>query len=810
MTAVLLRLRSELRTRWRAWLGLALLLALAGGAATAAAAGARRTQTAYPRFLVAQNGFDVETGGFPESLDAEKTLTTIERLPVVKDWARGDVVANGGILPDGTELTIPQFAAVTDLRGRLGIDINRFKVLSGRLFNLHAPDEAVVDFSVAERLRLKVGSVVQLLGADIFLEQGGLNPHPVLHPVKIVGIVASPGSFPAVGISSFFSVIGVTPAFAGANHITPHLPDSGLAIRLRRGSADVNEFFREKDAAGLGDVDVPIVERVQTAGVQRSIRFESQALWALAALIGLAALAILGQAIARQIYLDSDELPALRAIGMSRGQLLGLGLARASVIGILAALLSIPIAILLSPLTPIGLARLAEPHPGIWIDGMSLAIGAAAILLLTVVASIAPSVSAARSAARFGWPETSRQRPSVLAGAVGRASSSPTVATGVRMAIEPGRGRTAVPVRSAIFGATLSIVALIASLLFAASLDHVLHTPALSGYTWDALVAVDDPDAASAAAAALRADHRNVAAFARGGYIGVKIGGELVFGLVIDRPNSVHSVIAEGRAPLGSDEIALGADSMRATRTSIGDTVQVVLDQTEGKPQPVRMRIVGKAIIPPAPFGVSRPGEGMTVSTAGWIHIDPSARESTGDNSSIPFLVRFAPGVPREKALAAMRDDAPMGFIAPAERPGDVSSLTRIASVPVLLAGLLALMAAGVLAHTVITSIRRRRRDLAILKTLGFERRQLAGAVAWQATVLAAAALVMGIPIGIAVGRWTWRAFADQLGVLPVPIIPTLAILIAVPSALILANAIAVLPGRSAARTQAALVLRSE
>jgi predicted lysophospholipase L1 biosynthesis ABC-type transport system permease subunit len=179
-------------------------------------------------------------------------------------------------------------------------------------------------------------------------------------------------------------------------------------------------------------------------------------------------------------------------------------------------------------------------------------------------------------------------------------------------------------------------------------------------------------------------------------------------------------------------------------------------------------------------------------------------------HGAIPFLVRFAEGVPRDKALAAMRIDAPTGFIAPAERPGDVTSLVRISSVPVLLAALLAIMAVAVLAHTVVTSIRRRRRDLAILKTLGFERRQLAGAVAWQATTLAAIALVIGLPVGVAVGRWSWRFFADQLGVLPVPVIPLAAVLIVIPVALVLANVIAVLPGRSAARTRAATVLRSE
>ena len=54
---------------------------------------------------------------------------------------------------------------------------------------------------------------------------------------------------------------------------------------------------------------------------------------ALCVLIGLAALAILGQSLARQTYLESADLPALWALGLSRVQLVSLGIARAGVIG---------------------------------------------------------------------------------------------------------------------------------------------------------------------------------------------------------------------------------------------------------------------------------------------------------------------------------------------------------------------------------------------------------------------------------------------------------------------------------------------
>jgi hypothetical protein len=470
----------------------------------------------------------------------------------------------------------------------------------------------------------------------------------------------------------------------------------------------------------------------------------------------------------------------------------------------IAAFIAAPVAIALSPLTPIGLARLAEPKPGIWVDGLALALGSALVFVLTVGAAILPAISAARSAAASGDLGPERARPSLLAAAIGRVSSSPSAAAGLRMALEPGRGRTAVPVRSAIFGATLSISALTAALMFGASLGRVLVTPRYSGFTWDVFLA-DEQDP-QAVARALRADP-HIAGFGRGGFINVKIGGESLFAIVQSGSGPGSSpVISEGRAPTAADEVALGVGTMRASRTSIGDTIGVTLDDPEAPP-PISMKIVGQVIVPPAPFGISRPGEGAALSVAAWSRLDPAV---AGHLQGAPFLVRFASGVSPEAGLAAVRKVSRTGFIVPAERPGDVSSLARIVDVPVALAGLLALLALGTLAHTLVTSIRRRRRDLAILKTMGFVRGQLGSAVAWQASTLAAIALVIGLPLGIAAGRWGWAAFAGQVGVLSVPVIPIVAVLIAVPVTLLLANLIALPPGRSAARTAAAQILRSE
>jgi predicted lysophospholipase L1 biosynthesis ABC-type transport system permease subunit len=802
MSAVWMRLRSEMRARWRAWLGLALLIGLAGGAAMAAAAGARRTETAYPRFVQVHKGYDLVTGGFPGNIDPERALAQMAAMPEVLQWARVDVASYAAILPSGRRVSVPELAAVTDLSGRTGFQLNRFKVISGRMADLRAPDEAMVDFPIAERQDLRVGSKIRFIVGD-----PGAKP-PRFAIVRIVGIVASPGQFPAVGATSNFGSVYVTPAFVRSNGIAPSPADASLLIRLRRGAADRDAFLRHIAAAGLADVDVPFVQQVQTAGVQRSIRFESQALWVLAALIALAALAILGQSLARQTYLESAELPTLRALGMSRLQLVALGLLRAAFIGVVAACVVVPMAVLLSPLTPIGLARIAEPDPGFAVDALPLALGVASVLLLTILAAAVPAWTAARTATTGpASQEVDRHRPSALTGVLGRVWRSPAAAVGMRMALDSGRGQTAVPVRSAIFGATLSITALTASLVFATSLSHLLDTPGLSGFTWDAFVAVEGQH--QQAAAAFRADPK-LAGYTRGGFTNVRIGGVELMALTLDGSGPARPVIADGAAPAADDEIALGASTMRATHAAIGRTVDVVLDQAQGHPMPVRMRVVGTVIVPPNPFLATRLGEGAAITVPGYLRIDPSATEQS---RSLPFLVRFAPGVSRDAGLAAVMNDMrglPNPFIVASERPGNVTSLARIADVPVLLSGLLALVAIGTFAHTLVSFTIRRRRDLAILKTLGFVPPQLRSAVAWQATTLAAIALLIGLPSGIAGGRWGWRLFAGQLGVLPDPVVPLAAIFVAVPTALALANLVAALPGRAAARTQPATVLRDE
>jgi ABC-type lipoprotein release transport system permease subunit len=106
--------------------------------------------------------------------------------------------------------------------------------------------------------------------------------------------------------------------------------------------------------------------------------------------------------------------------------------------------------------------------------------------------------------------------------------------------------------------------------------------------------------------------------------------------------------------------------------------------------------------------------------------------------------------------------------------------------------------------------VRRRRTDLALLKTLGFTKRQLAGAIAWQASVGVAIGCVVGIPLGIALGRFLWDLFVHQISAVPAPTVPAASIILIGVGAMVLANLVAFVPGRIAANTPTAQLLRSE
>src|SRR5205807_1437319 len=205
-------------------------------------------------------------------------------------------------------------------------------------------------------------------------------------------------------------------------------------------------------------------------------------------------------------------------------------LAEAGAVGAGGAVVAVAAAILASPFMPIGPARIAEPHPGIAANWTALGLGGAAIVLLLLVRLAWPAWRLAAAPAGIqGTPEAAgNDRTSRILDLATRAGAPASAAIGVRLALEPGRGRTAVPVRSALAGTVLAIAAVTAAFTFGTNLVRLVRTPKLYGQEWD--LAADTqfgrlkPDDTNQ----FLGSHRTVASWSYGDYADLSINGKPV------------------------------------------------------------------------------------------------------------------------------------------------------------------------------------------------------------------------------------------------------------------------------------------
>jgi hypothetical protein len=82
--------------------------------------------------------------------------------------------------------------------------------------------------------------------------------------------------------------------------------------------------------------------------------------------------------------------------------------------------------------------------------------------------------------------------------------------------------------------------------------------------------------------------------------------------------------------------------------------------------------------------------------------------------------------------------------------------------------------------------------------------------VHWQATALVVVPLVIGLPVGLVLGRLVYSAFVNRIGADPDPTTPLLVVVLVAAAWVLLANVVGLLPARRARRAPPALLLRSE
>ena len=821
MSAVWLRFGAELRTRWRAWLGLALLVGIVAGACMALAAGARRTNTAYPRLVEQERPYDAVVFAsefFGDIAVPEDFSQRIARLPqVVEAAAFSSLSDNGGVTDDGRAIGEPDYLqTIVPLDERATAALERQKLLTGRHPDPEAADEVAINFTVAERYELDVGDTFEL---ELFTAEqvrsfgiSSVPPEPGrMHRFDVVGLFAAAGDFPPRSLGDGAGRMTLTPAFAARY---PELvPFDVLTVRLTEGRGEVRSFRAEVvEIAGggsisfdsLGDFSIAL----QHDATQRAIHLLAVTLWVLTGLAVTAAVLIIGQALLRSGTMEAADQFRLRALGLTRVQLVALGVIRGGLIALPGALFAATFAFLLSPLFPLGLARTAEPDPGLRLDVTALLFGTVATVAAVCLLSAVAAWRASRVPGGATGPTARALRVSRVGTAVTGAGLPPTAVAGVRMALEAGRGSTAVPARTTIFGAVAGVAALAGALTFGAGLDHLLATPRLYGWNWD--VTIGDgygSDAYDQVVPAL-AESPVVDSFGAGTFAALVVDDREIFAMAIDPVRgSIAPSVIEGRAPAGRDEILLGSATMDALDLSVGDeaSAQFVGTFNAGeapeKPPPRRLTVVGRGVLPEqSDIGLD---DAAAMTYAGIV-------ELSGERPNRNFFpITLTEGVQPDDALARL-DEAVDLYTVPRQQPTDLVNFGRTEALPLIGSGLLGLVAAAMVTHLLLSSVRRRRRDLALLKTLGLTGRQVSQTVAWQASTLAVVALLVGLPLGAAAGRWAWTIAADRLGVVAEPVVPIGALIALAPLTLVVVNVVAAVPAWLAARTRPADVLRSE
>jgi hypothetical protein len=818
------RSRATFRHRRSGYLAIVLLVGLAGGLATGSIAAARRTQSSFTELLARTDtsGLAVLVAIYNPNLGLDAgyypgLMRRIEDLPHVKAV---ESQVGLGLLPLGANgLPIPaaNWYADGSVNG-LGLQQDRLIVAHGRLPRWQSADEFVMDSATAKAWDMHLGEVVTFgvyTDAQSVGNPGGLRPLRRI-TARLVGV----GTTSAANLlaDQFDTDAGESATVLFAPGLTQRLlkccaDDTIAGVQLEGGTrydaVVANEITR---VLPRGIPFSAVMGSAVTARAERAIRPESIALAVFGGIAGLATLAIAGQIIGRRLWLDAEDLAALRALGA------GPAMTSADVlIGVLGAvlagsLLAAAVAVALSPLAPLGPAR---PYLPVAVNVDWTVVGLS--LLVLVVALSGVSLAVVYSATARGSSDERQRtgsRGSVLVRTASAAGLPVPALEGIRFALEPGRGHSSVPVRSAILGALMAVLVLTATITFGASLSTLVSNPPLYGWNWDYALFAGGGDLPAQVGPFLTKDSL-VTAWS-GAYFGqLEIDGDEVQVMGTNPGATVAPPVLSGHGFDRADQVVLGNLTLAALHKRVGEKVEVSAPGT----RPTQLLIVGTATMPA--FGGTggthmEMGEGALLD----YQLIPAAQRNPYDQPQPgpnAILLRARPGTTAAlqrsiDAIAAKLGGGSGGGppLLGAQRPAEILAYNNLGATPNLLGGALAAGAAVALGLTLVASVRRRRHDLALLKTLGFTNRQLAATIAWQSTVAVGAGTVVGVPLGIALGRSLWELFAQEIDAVPDPSVPAVPVVVIALGALALANLVAAVPGRIAARTPASLALRAE
>jgi putative ABC transport system permease protein len=835
------RFRATFARRLGAYLSVILLIGLTGGLAMASVAAARRTQSSYPTFLKSTNPSALTLAVFGQSNGGKASATiapAIERLSDVTDVRTldsGDAVILG---PTGAPLLNTVNTVV--IGGSSDGDFtkqDRLAVVQGHLTNPTSLDQVELTPGAARIWNVHPGQTVPIgfySPQEANLPGFGtaqVKPIFTVH-ARVTAVVAINSEIVQDDVDRAYGFAFITPAMTKrAAAIDPDWKNPVYyAIQLRHGDA------------GIATIETQLVKLVPpgdefhvtstvTSTVELAIKPESVALGAFGLIAALVCLILSIQALSRQLRRGNEDRRILHSLGASQTDTFVesmIGSLGSLVLGVAVAVI---IAIALSPLAPLGPVRPVYPKRGVSWDWTVLGLGAATLLIL--LGSAAVAIALLNSPGRLKRSQTKGPRRSGIVRRLQLIGLPVAPTLGAHFALESPRGRGEVPVRSILVGAVLAVTLMSTTLTFASGLNTLVSRPALYGWNWDYLLNPSN-DVPPSVLPDLTRDP-DVARWSGANYEVLTVDGQTVPMLLMSTHPKVGPPILSGHGLRTNHDIVFGNQTLALLHKKVGQTVLVSYGSPNSAPYfipPQPMTIVGTATFPAVGY-VTAIAEHTSMGTGALLANGSEPRSfarailAKDANLNGPELVfvRLRSGVSAtagkenlekiaQLANAVFKKD-PQGVgnyvtVLGVQRPAQIVDYRTIGATPVVLATGLAAGAVIALALTLVASVRRRRRDLAIMKTLGFTRRTIAAAVAWQATVDALVGAVVGIPLGILFGRELWTLFARDINAVPHPTIPGTALLIVGVGTIVVAILAASWPGRSAATTPPGLVLHSE
>jgi hypothetical protein len=831
--------RASWRKSWRAALVIAVIGGLLGAVALGALAGARRTDTAYGRYLASVNAstvmIDVPGPLLP-------VIQHIEHLPGTSSsgaWLGLNATPIIGGKPDDSFL-------IDSLAGSLDGEYfrqDKVTVLAGHLPPAGATDEVVLTPELARDFGVGVGGHVTWdFSRDIFKNGLPTDAPPVDAGRRSFMVAAIATAPPALGDEFDDTESALLPPAATAQFLNGEYAFGWVALRLSNGDAGIPALQRQLDsyAAEVSkQFGFPVsflirrLDVVQQAA-QQAIQPEALALAALGGLALLAMLVLVGQGLAQLLRNSAGDSLVMRELGMSRRQA-ALAAAGAGVLAVLAGTaVAVAGAIALSPLAPIGEVRGYDPVRGVQVDGLVIGGGAALVLLLL--------------GAMLGWLawRTVRQagelppaRASAAVASAVRFGLPVTVVTGIRYALERAAGRLRAPVRTSLAGSAVAVAAVVAALVFSASLGGLVSHPERYGWNWTLLIQSQGGWGgwtSPAALSGLVSHQPGVTGWSEFGFSQLQMAkaeagapvsrdaaGPIVpvLGLVQHPGAAVEPPTTSGHPLAGKYQLELGAVTMRQFGLHLGDQVRIWPDNH-------LFTVVGTVTLPSMGVVLTEHvslGTGAMIEESALEEVQELATKQPVANggsdaastpaapSAVAIDVSSAADASRLAAriIKAEPDGTPGGmYQLPPQQGAQIINFQQMGALPLALALGVAAAAIVALALTVMASVRQRRRELALLKSLGMQRGQLRAIVASQAVTIMMVATLVGVPLGVAGGRWIWTSFANSIGVVPAPVVPVTELALGIAGLIAAGVLLALWPAAIAARTVPAVLLRTE